>query len=172
MRNRSADQWFDRAMPVEALLGALLGAVGQGSADGRVRQALEKAGLKYLPTPTGDFMVPFRLPNGRKHSVCVESQTSQLGSLEIRDVWSVSYFGTEPPSAQVLERLLSAGGRLKMGAFELHAQAQDAEPRHYAVVFRAKVPVDLSPEHLHAVTCAVAATADEMEASLTGRDEF
>lgn len=172
MKNRLTEYGFGGAIPVPALLAGLIGATPHLAADSRVRQALQAAELKFLETPTGDFMVPFRLPNDRKHLVWIESRTSQLGRFEIRDIWAVSFLGQTAPSAEVLEQLLAAGGRLKIGAFELHSQADGPEPKHYAVVFKAKVAADLSADHLKAVLWAVADTADGMEATLTGSDSL
>lgn len=151
---------------------------GQGfgarsKADPRVRQALRDAGLKFMQKASGNYVLHCTLLSGRTHLAVVESKTSELGPLEVRDVYAVAYRSKELPPAEVMAKLLQDSATKKIGAWELHAQKNgDGESEGYAAIFVAKVGADCDAETLKAVLWGVVQTADAMEQELTSADEF
>ncbi|HOM16055.1 MAG TPA: hypothetical protein PLQ00_01935, partial [Thermoguttaceae bacterium] len=59
--------------------------------DQRVEKLLQEAELKYKVDEDGDFMLGNRLEGERTQLAWILSNTSQLGSLEIRQIWSIGY---------------------------------------------------------------------------------
>lgn len=135
--------------------------------DQRVREALEAAKLNYLITRSNDFRVDFRLENNRRQSVYVASQTMIYGQFEVRVVWSNAHKLPGPVPAELANRLLNDNLRKKIGAWEIDI-FQDGT---HLIMFTAKVPAALDGNSLADVIDIVMATADKLEAELTGGDD-
>ncbi len=135
--------------------------------DQRVREALEAAKLNYLITRSNDFRVDFRLENNRRQSVYVASQTMIYGQFEVRVVWSNAHKLPGPVPAELANRLLNDNLRKKIGAWEIDI-FQDGS---HLIMFTAKIPAALDGNSLADVIDIVMATADKLEAELTGGDD-
>src|SRR6516225_7397834 len=76
--------------------------------DSRVKSILDQAGLKYKIDPlTNNFQLVIPLKEGRSQVVIINSQTSLVGAVEIRRVWSPAFVSTGPLTAELANNLLS-----------------------------------------------------------------
>lgn len=138
-------------------------------ADPRVRASLEEAGIKYSVNQAGNFKVIFQMKDeDRSHMAFVVSKTSSYREVELREVWAVAAVLDEYPPEEVLHRLLSVNSTTKLGAWAIE-QAEDGE---IWLLYTAKVPAGLSPVELKDIIYFVAEVADEMEADISGDDEY
>lgn len=137
-------------------------------ADARVRKALDQLNQKYSVNSRGAFRLEYRLEGDRTQLVIVESETTRLGALEIREIWSTSQrVAKGNPPAEVLAKLLNDSQHKKLGGWQLVPMGEGSQ-----VIFCAEIPADSSPEVLKTVIEAVTKSADLMEKELTGKDDF
>ena len=144
-----------------------VGVIAARRADQRVETLLEAAQLKYQIDEDGDFALAFKFEDGRTQIAWILSNTTYLGPIEIREVWSIGYRSKEPISPEIATRLLEQNGRVKLGAWHIRKMGSD-----YVAVFAAQVAADTDQTTLRWALHAVTTTADEMEKELTQKDEF
>lgn len=141
-----------------------------GTADPRVKAALDKAGLKYEVTTDGDFKVLMRFDDTRTQIILINSNTEKLKetNLEIREVYSAAYKtnGNLPP--EVANQLMKDSQKRKIGAWELISMSNGTS----MAIFNAKVGADISGDNLEKVISLVGVRADVMEKELTSEDKF
>lgn len=137
------------------------------SGDERVKKLLEDAEIKYEVDKDGDFKLINEVNDGRTQLVFVLSETSKLGTLEIRQLWSVAYRSKDPFPALIANRLLEANSEVKLGAWQTLKMGND-----YLAIFSAQVAADTDRRSLLLALHAVTTTADEIEKELTGKDDF
>ena len=135
--------------------------------DPRIKAALDKLGWKYEIDKDGDFKVGMKLDNGRTQLAWISSSTEKLDNLEIRQVMSPGYKTDGALAAQVANQLLVDNARKKLGAWQTFSNGKTS-----LAVFAAKIPADSDPESLRSSLQAVFYSADAMEKTLTGKDEF
>ena len=135
--------------------------------DPRVEKLLEEANLQYKVDGDGDFVLGNSVGDGRSQIVWVLSDTSELGALEIREVWSMAYRSEEPISPETARRLLDQNSKVKLGAW----QVKEMGGEHFAI-FSAQIAADTDAQSLLTAMEAVTRTADLMELELTGKDDF
>ena len=145
--------------------GAQVGALKTG--DPRVEKLLEESDLKYRVDKDGDFRIGNKMEGDRTQIAFILSNTSELGSLEIRQIWSVGYHSKSPFSESVANRLLEQNSKVKLGAWQVRKMGED-----YVAVFVAQIAADTDKLSLLVTLHAVTTTADEMEKELTGKDDF
>ena len=97
----------------------------------------------------------------------VASETSRLGALELRDVWSVAARGKGTPPADLALRLLSENVRMMLGAWQVN-QGED----EYLIVFSSPLNANADPDTLKEVVEAVTFSADRIEKQLSDSDAF
>ncbi|MEO0374592.1 MAG: hypothetical protein AAF329_08210 [Cyanobacteria bacterium P01_A01_bin.17] len=137
--------------------------------DPRVKQALDEAGMPYVILgDSGQFKVSVTLQNKRKQHVFINSETQKFGDLEIRRIHSAAYRspGAFPPA--IANQLLMDSNKKKIGNWQT---VLDGKKTHYGV-FTMKVDADLPASQLLKLMMETLATADKMEAELTGKDIF
>ena len=141
-----------------------------GTADPRVKAALDKAGLKYEMTSDGDFKVLMRFDDTRTQTILINSNTEKLKetNLEIREIYSVAYQTNGNLSVEVANQLMKDSQKRKVGAWELISTNNGTS----MAVFDAKVNADLSADNLEKVIRLVGIRADVMEKELTSEDKF
>jgi hypothetical protein len=137
-------------------------------ADMRVQSALEAAEVHYQLDEDGEFRVGFELESGRSQSCIIRSATYEFLGVEIREISSVGLVSQGPFDARTANLLLRQNEQLKLGAWGVISDNEDT----HAAVFTAKISADLPPPELLGVIMTVLTTADEMEARLSGRDDF
>ncbi len=135
--------------------------------DPRVEKILKEADLKYTVDGDGDFRLINDVGDGRTQLALILSNTSELGTLEIRQIWSIAYGSKTPFSARVANRLLEQNSRVKLGAWQVRTMGDD-----YVAVFSAQIAADTDRLSLLSALHAVTTTADEIEKELTGKDDY
>lgn len=135
--------------------------------DPRVEKLLKEADLKYTVDKDGDFCLGNNLGDGRTQLVWILSNTSELGTLEIRQIWSIAYRSKTPFSARVANRLLEQNSKVKLGSWQVRKMGDD-----YVAVFSAQIAADTDKLSLVFALHAVTTTADEIEKELTSKDEY
>ncbi len=141
---------------------------GKSKADPRLRRALNEAELKFTEKVDGNFSLHFTLADDRSHLVLAESETQQMGIIEVREVWGVGWKGSSEPSAYIANKLLRDNAQRKVGAWELHQQADGS----FFAIFNVKVSADCDGEALKSIVYGVARTADDMENALLKSDDY
>ena len=136
-------------------------------ADPRVEKLLKAAELNYKVDKDGDFRLGNQVTEERTQLAWILSNTSTLGSLEIREVWSVAYRSKQPFSKDIANKLLEQNTQVKLGAWQIRKMGED-----YVAVFSAQIAADSDEMTLLLALQAVTTTADLMEKELTGKDDF
>jgi hypothetical protein len=138
------------------------------TADPRVQRVLDELEIRYQINDEGDFLVGFELESGRHQSAFIRSRTYEFLGLEIREISSAAILSQGPFDARTANILLQQNEQLKIGAWGVISDNEDT----HAAIFTAKIAADLPAEELLGVLMTVLNTADEMEAHLSGRDDF
>ena len=134
--------------------------------DERVKKALSDAKLGYA-IEKGDFLLDYNVDATRSQRVWVASETSRLGSLELRDVWSVGARGKGKMPTDLALQLLAENVRMVLGAWQVNQGTDE-----YLVVFSSPLNADADPETLQQVIEAVTISADRIEKQLSDSDTF
>jgi hypothetical protein len=149
-----------------ALAGAAAFAA-DGKADARVAKQLDKLGLQYTTTSSGNYSIEKDIKGDRKQTVFIMSKTETYGGLEIREIWSnAGSFDTEVPADTMLE-LLNDNNTEKIGAWSV----EQSDDGGYLVFFSLKVPVYLRDKDLSDMLDFASTVADEMELKLFNVDD-
>lgn len=150
------------------LLGILSSTLAQEiPADTRIRSHLEELGYEYEIEADGTFRVGMQLPNGRVQRVWIQSKTETFGTLEIRKILSPAYLSNSPFPVAVANQLLLDSASKKLGAWQMIIQDDQ-----YLAIFSVKIPAHSNANELKDYLSAVVGSADGMEESLTGEDNF
>lgn len=145
--------------------GAQVGAKKAG--DPRVEKLLKEIGLKHTVDGDGDFRLGTEVEDGRSQVCWILSNTSKLGTLEIRQIWSIGYRSKTPFSAKVANQLLERNSIVKLGSWQVRKMGDD-----YVAVFSAQIAADTDRVSLLLALHAVTSIADEIEQELTGKDDY
>jgi len=135
--------------------------------DSRVAKILSEAKLNYTVDSDGDFKLYTQLNNGRLQTVWIISETQTVGSIEVRQVWSLGYASDTPPPEPILHELLEQNSRVKLGAWQIRKMSGK-----YVAVFAVQVGANIDKTNLLQILSAVASTADDFEKSLSNKDTF
>lgn len=147
------------------LASAQVGAKKAG--DPRVEKLLKELELKHTLDKDGDYRLGTDIGEGRTQLVWILSNTEELGTLEIRQIWSVAYRSKAPLSAEITNRLLEQNTHVKLGAWQVRKMGDD-----YVAVFAAQIGADTDKLSLLLALHAVTTSADKIEKELTAEDEF
>jgi hypothetical protein len=131
-------------------------------ADSRVSKSLDKLGLKYSTTTSGNFSLLQKLDNDRSQTVYIMSKTETYGGLEIREVWSNAGSFESEPTAEQMMQLLEDNNTEKIGAWNI----ESSDDGSYLAYFSIKVPTYLKDKDLSDMIDFAATVGDEMEAKL------
>lgn len=117
--------------------------------DERVALALEAKDLSYELCPNKIFRIPYRMAGGRHQNGMIASFNEKVNPADpstpsIRRIWSIAYSGKDLPSAEILANLLTASGKVKVGAWEI-IRGQNGD---YTVLFNIKADADTPPDTL------------------------
>jgi hypothetical protein len=142
-----------------------------GTADAKVKAALDKAGLQYQVTGDGDFKVLINIDGKRTQQVVVFSNIEKINGtpMEIREIFSFAYKGSGTLSADIANKMMKDSRTKKIGAWELVSVNNGAT---IVAAFDAKIPADTNAESLVSVIQFVAISADLMEKEVTNKDDF
>lgn len=144
------------------------GQLSSSEGDYRVRKLLNELGYKFevVTQNENEFRLSFKLDNGRSQVVFIDSETSQYGNFEIREIMSTVYIGKNMLSQNNLYQILKRNSILKIGAFEMIYNGTN-----YVLRFNAKVSANLDTKGLNTILTFVVEAADEMEKELLDIDE-
>ena len=124
----------------------------------RLKKALDPLELKYK---LEDGAVMFKQPVGKRTQVVyIDNTTDIFDKFEVRQVYSTVHESEKPIAQDILQKLLIANSKKKIGAFEI-IEREGA----YFVIFTAKIPPDLEAVNLKAIIDIVAISADNAEAT-------
>jgi len=139
----------------------------ENTPDPRLAKQLDKLGVKYTTTKSGNYSIEFDKDDGRKQTAYVMSKTETYRGIEIREIWSnAGTFEAEPSAKDMLE-LLSDNDTEKIGAWNV----ETSDDGSYLAYFSIKVPVYLKDKDLSDFLEFASNVADEMEAKLFNVDE-
>lgn len=134
--------------------------------DVRVKTRLEAAKLKYQVDDDGDYQLVFDTENGRSQLVFINSKTSTVGSMEIRDVWSIAVRASNIPPAAIRD-MLSRNANYILGSWSMRTMGG-----HETLIFTIPVNVTIPANELAYIAGIVAEVADEVEKELLGSDDY
>ncbi len=135
--------------------------------DKKVKKNLDKLGLVYEVDADNDFKMVMSDAGGRSQLVFVSSRTFELGGMEIREVFSPGAKVGAEVSVEWAEEVLTRNYDTILGSWSIQTLGEQR-----ILLFSAKVPADLRRRDLSVVINTVASQADDLEALLTGADEF
>ena len=131
-----------------------------------VEARLKSAGIQYVTDEDGDFKVTYNYSKeGRTQLVFVSGSTQEVGSFEVREIFSpAGRVGTDGISNAKAMELIENNRKYKLGAWEISGDV---------LYFVIKLPESLSAKELESAMDIAAETADDMEIELSGdRDDL
>jgi hypothetical protein len=151
------------------VLGAFQAAQAAEQEDGRVRAALDKAGVEFQVTDDKTFKVIVKLKDGRTQVVLIDSETSKIDgtTMEFREVYALAHKVEGNLPAKLSNKMMKQSHDKKIGAWEL-IQANG----NSLAVFTAKVDAELNDINLVRIINSVGLVADTMEQEVSGKDEY
>jgi hypothetical protein len=151
------------------VLGALQPANAAEQEDGRVRAALEKAGVEFTVTDDKTFKVIVKLKNGRTQVVLIDSNTSKINgtNMEFREVYALAHKVQGNLPEELSNKMMKQSHDKKIGAWELIDGTGTA-----LAVFTAKVDSNLNDKNLVKIINSVGLVADAMEEDISSKDEY
>ncbi len=139
----------------------------QNKADPRIGKQLDKVGVKYTTTKSGNYSIDFSRDGDRQQTVYIMSKTETYGGIEIREIWSNAGTFDAEPTAKVMLELLSENDTEKIGAWNV----ETSDDGSYLAYFSIKVPSYVKDKDLSDLLEFASNVADEMEAKLFNVDE-
>ena len=125
-------------------------------ADPRVAVLLKQKGTRYMVDDVGDYLVQGESwVSNQVRMVWVNSRTSQWGTTEIREVWSVAYRVPGRISLEDAKNFLVRNRLIKIGAWQI-VESRD----YYTVIFSVKVDANQTASALDDMITFVLVTAD------------
>ncbi len=143
-------------------------AAQSATGDPRVKKTLERLGLNYQISKSGNFTVTYNIENSdRTHMVTIKSQTEMYRGIEIREIFAIAAALDDYPPDELVYRMMEENSTLKLGAW-----AMEADSSGVYIYFTTKIPADVRDNDLKYYSYFVAEIADEMEEELLGTDDF
>ncbi len=157
---------------VVAALGLALGgaASAQDSSskgDSRLTKQLDRMGVKYEITDSGNYSIDYTLDGGRSQTVYIMGGTQKVDDMEVREIWSRAGTFDSVPSADVMQNLLVESGTRQIGFWSL----EEATDGGYILYFSVKVPIYLEDADLGSLMSYTANQADQKEQELFNSDD-
>jgi len=161
-----------RAAVLLALFFFLAGATaafaqGTSKGDARVTSLLDRLGLHYKLTDSGNYSITFDVESGRSQVAYIMAKTETYKGLEIREIWSRAGTFEDLPESDVMQKLLEDSAGEKIGFWSI----EEADNGGWTVYFSVKVPVYLKDADLKSLLELTANVGDEKEAELFNQDE-
>ncbi len=138
----------------------------KSASDDRVERILRAAELKYEIDGDGDFKLIDSFDDGRTHVVFINSNTSELGSFEIREIWAAGFHADDITPEQ-MRMLLSKNSTVKLGAWRISKMGEKT-----VAIFAVQIEANTDQKSMVLALHAVTSTADEMEKEVTGKDDL
>jgi hypothetical protein len=150
-----------------------MAAVGSAAAQGAttggadVSRQLDRLGLHYTLTKSGNYSITFDLDGGRSQTAYIMGKTQKVGAAEIRELWSRAGTMDSLPTEEEMQALLEESGSAAMGFWSI----EENDNGGYTIYFSVKVPVYLNDSDLAALLQFTASTADGKEKELFNADD-
>jgi serine protease Do len=109
-----------------------------------IKEILDRTELQYTQHQTGHFEVQFEQEDKSKQSVFVTKEVEYYERADVRKIWSLAKAQKEPPSQEVMLKLLQQSARTKLGAWTVE-QAPDGE---YMIIYCIKMDATATPDAL------------------------
>jgi hypothetical protein len=142
-------------------------AQGTSKGDARVAAQLDRLGLHYKLTDSGNYSITFDVESGRSQVAYIMAKTETYKGLEIREIWSRAGTFEDLPESDVMQKLLEDSAGEKIGFWSI----EEADNGGWTVYFSVKVPVYLKDADLKSLLELTANVGDEKEAELFNQDE-
>jgi hypothetical protein len=137
----------------------------KGDAD--LSAQLDRLGLKYTITKSGNYSITYDLDNGRSQVAYIMSATENVDATEVRELWSRAGTFDSVPTADQMQNLLEESGSKKIGFWAL----EETDSGGYTVYFSVKVPTYLRDSDLSSLLEYTASIADQKEEELFNTDD-
>jgi hypothetical protein len=148
-----------------AAVGTAAAQATRGGAD--VSPQLDRLGLKYTLTKSGNYSVTYDLDGGRSQTAYIMGKTQKVGDTEIRELWSRAGTMDSLPTEEEMQALLEESGSAVMGFWSI----EENDNGGYTIYFSVKVPVYLADSDLAALLEYTSNTADQKEKELFNADD-
>lgn len=135
--------------------------------DARVTNALNQTKTPFTVDNDGMYQVVYELPNKRTQKIFITPGPEKFGNVELRLIFSYTFFSEKPPAAELANLLLEKN--MEQISFWALQKLDDGK---YTIVNIIYVPADLDGKKLDVMMTKIAFTADEMEERLTKKDEL
>jgi hypothetical protein len=135
--------------------------------DPGVTQQLDRLGLNYTVTKSGNFSVTYDLDGGRSQVAYIMGKTETVDTTDVRELWSRAGTFDAVPDADVMQNLLEESGSKKIGFWSI----EETDKGGYTVYFSVKVPVYLKDGDLSSLLEYTANIADQKEEELFNTDD-
>jgi len=142
-------------------------AAAQTKGDTGITAQLDRLGLKYTTTKSGNYSLTYDLDNGRSQVVYIMGSTENVDATEVRELWSRAGTFKDVPTADQMQNLLEESGTKKIGFWAL----EEADDGGYTVYFSVKVPLYLRDADLASLLEYTANIADQKEEELFNSDD-
>jgi hypothetical protein len=135
--------------------------------DARVTNALNQTKTPFTVDNDGTYQVIYELPNKRRQKIYISPEPVKIGNVELRLIFSYTFFSEKPPTAELANQLLEKN--MEQISFWAVHKLDDGK---YTIVNMIYIPADLDGKKLDVVMTKIAFAADEMEERLTKKDEL
>ncbi len=148
------------------------GQIGESSSnnyDKYIKAKLDELKITYEITSKGNFKIIFKVGNSnRTQALVINSKLYTYNDINVREIWSMS---SKIKSLSELSSnsfmLLNKNATYKFGSWQL-----DNSDNEYYLCFAVRVTERIDGEALKSILEVIAKTADEMENTLTNKDDF
>jgi hypothetical protein len=128
---------------------------------------LDRLGLHYTITSSGNYSITYDLDGGRTQIAYIMGKTDSVGDTAVRELWSRAGTFDDVPSTDDMQGLLEDSGSRSIGFWAL----EEADNGGYNLYFSVKVPVYLKDADLARLLDYTASAADQKEEELFNQDE-
>lgn len=140
----------------------------KNEADERVKTVFDEIGWKYQIDEDNDFRSVQSLDDDRSHVVFVNTRTSHIRNMEVREVWAPAYYSDDPLDADAANYLLEMNADYKVGSWSV----QKLNDGRYIVIFRIVISAESDEIALIGSIRVVSEAADELEKEVLGTDDL
>ncbi len=128
---------------------------------------LDNADVKHSVHSSGHYKIDKELTKDQTQSVFVTKDTEYFGRADIRKVWSLASTTKEPPSSELMMRVLRQSGATKIGSWAIEKSQND----EFMLIYVAKVDATASHQALSSTIDYVARLAGAMEKQLSTKEK-
>ncbi len=150
-----------------ALMAVNVFAQGATKGDTALTAQLDRLGLKYTVTKSGNYSITYDLDGGRSQVAYIMGTTEKVDNIEVRELWSRAGKFTDAPTAEQMQSLLEDSGGKKIGFWAL----EETDDGGYTLYFSVKVPTYLKDDDLSSLLEYTANVADQKEEELFNVDD-